>query len=91
MVNKSHQEFEAKLDLKLNQIVNDIAVMKEKQEEMHKDISEIKGAVYHPDDGLYARIRELEAWKSTSAKMMWILFTSFVGTAGALLLSKIST
>jgi hypothetical protein len=79
-----------KIDVKINQIVSSIAVMGEKQAEMAEDISEIKKAVYHPDEGLYARIRALETWKLTSTKMMWILFTSFAGTIGAMLLSKIS-
>jgi hypothetical protein len=78
-----------KIDLKMSQMVSSLAVVGEKQEEMAKDISEIKSAVYHPDEGLYARIRALETWKSTSTKMMWILFTSFAGTIGAMVLSKL--
>jgi len=80
-----------KIDLKMSQVLNDISVMKEKQEEMHEDIAKIKEAVYNPDTGLYARIKNLETWKSTSTKMMWILFTSFVGVVGAIVLNKISS
>ena len=80
----------AKIDVKMSQLVSDISVMKEKQEEMAEGIAELKNAAYHPDEGLYARVRALEAWKSTSSKMMWILFTSFVGTVGAVVLSKIN-
>jgi hypothetical protein len=65
--------------------------MKEKQEEMAEDISKIKDAVYNPDHGLYARLRELESWKSSSSKMIWILFTSMVGVVSTLLLKMIST
>ena len=78
-----------KIDLKMNQLVSSLAVVGEKQVEMASDISEIKKAVYHPDEGLYARIRALETWKLTSTKMMWILFTSFAGTVAAMVLSKI--
>jgi len=81
-------DFEINLNIKLNQMANDIAASRAKQEEMHQDISEIMKAVYHPDEGLYARLRELETWKSTSARLMWIMFTSFAGTIGALMLSK---
>ena len=50
-----------------------------KQEDMAEDISKVKEAVYHPDEGLYARIKELEGWKNTSAKLMWMLISSMIG------------
>jgi len=78
------------ISIKLNEMKNDISVMREKQEEMSEDIAKIKEAVYNPDIGLYARIRNLETWKSTSTKMMWILFTSFVGVIGAVILNKLT-
>ena len=34
--------------------------MSERQEEMVEDVKKIKEAVYNPDEGIYARIRELE-------------------------------
>ena len=37
-----------------------IDTVKDKQEEMAEDIAKIKEAVYNPDSGLYARLRELE-------------------------------
>ena len=89
--NPNTEQCMMKIDLKMSQMMNDISVMREKQEEMSQDIAKIKEAVYNPDDGLYARIKNLETWKSTSTKMMWILFTSFVGVIGALVLNKIST
>jgi hypothetical protein len=46
---------------------------------MAEDISKVKEAVYHPDEGLYARIRELEGWKNTSSKVMWMLISSMIG------------
>lgn len=55
---------------------------------MADDISKIKEAVYNPDEGLYARLRELESWKDTQSRLMWILITSVVGlvTASAAIL-----
>jgi hypothetical protein len=44
-------------------------IVKEKQDQMADDIAKIKEAVYNPDEGLYARLRQLEAWKSTSSKL----------------------
>ena len=40
---------------------------------MALDVSKIKEAVYHPDEGLYARLRELEQWKKSSSKVIWML------------------
>ena len=83
--------FEVQIESKLDMMVRNLEIMKEKQEEMAEDISKIKDAVYNPDHGLYARLRELESWKSSSSKMIWILFTSMVGVVSTLLLKMIST
>ena len=47
-----------------------------KQDEMADDIAKIKEAVYNPDSGLYARLRELETWKETSSRLIWLIITS---------------
>jgi uncharacterized coiled-coil DUF342 family protein len=83
--NQQLQEVQQKLD----QVCNGIDVMRDKQEEMSEDVAKIKEAVYNPDNGLYARLRELETWKSTSSKMIWTLFTSVVGLIGAFILKAI--
>ncbi len=76
---------------KLDKVCNGIDVMQDKQEEMSQDIAKIKEAVYNPDQGLYARLRELESWKQTSSRMIWTLFTSVVGLIGAFILKSIGT
>jgi len=43
------------------------------QEAVAADISKIKEAVYNPDEGLYARLRELEQWKRNSSRIIWML------------------
>ena len=63
--------------------VNAINSVKDKQDEMADDIVKIKEAVYNPDEGLYARLRELEAWKKSSAKLIWIIITAMVGLSTA--------
>ena len=64
---------------KFDQIMDKIETVKEKQEEMAEDIAKIKQAVYHPDEGLYSRLRELESWKETSSKLIWLIITSVTG------------
>lgn len=86
----SSSSFEVQIESKLDMMVRNLEIMKEKQEEMAEDISKIKDAVYNPDHGLYARLRELESWKSSSSKMIWILFTSMVGVVSTLLLKMIN-
>ena len=75
---------------KLDKICNGMDVMQDKQEEMSQDIAKIKEAVYNPDEGLYARLRELENWKKTSSRMIWTLFTTVVGLIGAFILKTIT-
>ena len=55
--------------------------LKDTQHEMAEDISKVKEAIFLPDQGLYARLRELESWKSSASKVIWILVTSIVGIA----------
>jgi hypothetical protein len=77
------------MQVKLDKVCNGIDVMQDKQEEMSQDIAKIKEAVYNPDQGLYARLRELESWKQTSSRMIWTLFTTVVGLIGAFVLKSI--
>ena len=64
------QEYMLEMQSKLDKVCNGIDVMSGKQEQMSEDIAKIKEAVYNPDQGLYARIRELETWKRTSSRMI---------------------
>ena len=73
------------LDTKLQRLVDAVEVVKGRQEQMAIDISKIKEAVYNPDQGLYARLRALETWKDTSARLTWIIVTSIVGLTTATL------
>lgn len=65
--------FQAEINGKLERMVDGIESVKEKQDLMASDIGKIKEAVYNPDEGIYARLRELEQWKKTSSKMIWLL------------------
>jgi len=64
--------------------------LKEKQEDMAEDISKVKDAVYHPDEGLYARLRELEGWQKTSVKFTWMLVSSTLGILAFLVTKALS-
>ena len=68
------------------EMVAKMQVLLEKQDELGENISKIKEAVYNPDTGLYARLSRLdsrldtlEAWKSSNAKILWIVITLCMG------------
>ena len=69
----------AEISGKFDQMMDKIETVKDKQEEMADDIAKIKEAVYNPDQGLYARLRELESWKDTSSRLIWLIITSVTG------------
>jgi hypothetical protein len=70
---------DANVQVDLIQLDGKLERMMQLQTCMADDISKIKEAVYNPDEGLYARLRELESWKETQSRLMWILITSVVG------------
>jgi len=45
--------------------------MADKQDEMLDDVRKIKEAIYNPEQGLYARVRDLEQWQSGMSKFIW--------------------
>ena len=69
----------AEINGKFDQVMQKLDNVKDKQEEMAEDIGKIKEAVYNPDEGLYARLRELESWKNTSSRLLWLINKSLVG------------
>ena len=66
----------AEINSKLDQCVQSIEHIKERQAETSDHIKTIKTSVYNPDEGLYARLRTLEGWKDTSSRLLWIIITS---------------
>tara|TARA_R110002074_G_scaffold276097_2_gene447516 strand:+ start:402 stop:665 length:264 start_codon:yes stop_codon:yes gene_type:complete len=45
--------------------------MSDKQDEMLEDVKKIKEAIYNPDQGLYARLRDLEQWQNNVSRVLW--------------------
>ena len=77
------------LENKLDRVADGIEHLKDRQEEMMSHISKIKEAVYNPEQGIYARLRELENWKKAHSKLMWMAISSIVGIVTATVLSNI--
>lgn len=53
--------------------------MSDKQDEMIDDVKKIKEAIYNPDQGLYARVRDLEQWQQGIAKFIWTVGIAVIG------------
>jgi len=51
----------------------------DKQDEILADVRDVKTAIYNPDNGLYARLRELEQWKAGVSKFIWGFGLSIAG------------
>ena len=49
------------------------------QSQMAEDIRSIKEAIYNPEVGLYARLRDVEQWQDNMSKVIWSVG---LGTAG---------
>ena len=64
---------------KFDIMMANIETVKEKQEAIHEHVQQIRNAVYHPYKGLFARIRQIETWKSTFSRVTWIAITAIVG------------
>ena len=77
-----------KLDGRMCRLMDAIESVKDTQSTMADDITKIKEAVYNPDEGLYARLRELESWKNTQSKLMWLLVSSMIGLVSAAVFSS---
>ena len=74
-----HTQGLIELNGKFERMMDGIESVKEKQDAMADGIDKIKEAVYNPDEGIYARLRELENWKHTSSKLIWMIVTCVVG------------
>ena len=79
---------EVKIDIvelggKIDRMADNIEVVRQRCEEMATSLAHVKKAVYDPDQGLYARLRELEQWKENTARILWVITTSVIGLATA--------
>ena len=60
-------------------LAHQIQRMSDKQDEMLDDVKKIKEAIYNPDQGLYARVRDLEQWQQGMSKFIWYVGLAVTG------------
>ncbi len=59
-------------------LTHQIERMSDKQDSMYNDVRQIKEAIYNPEQGLYARVRDLEQWQTGMSRVVWIFGSSLV-------------
>jgi hypothetical protein len=72
-------ELEQKFLLFEQKLLSGIDSIQDNQKEAVVAIVQMKEAIFDPDKGLFARVKEVENWKQTSSKLLWIITTSTVG------------
>ena len=60
-------------------LAHQIQRMADKQDEMLEDVKKIKEAIYNPEQGLYARVRDLEQWQAGISKFIWSFGLAITG------------
>jgi hypothetical protein len=75
-----------KLDGKLDRLTDTTESIKFTQTGMYQKITNIERAIYNPDEGLYARLKEQESdledlkiFKSSITKFLWIITSGMTG------------
>jgi hypothetical protein len=63
--------------------------MDTKQDQMIDDLKSIKEAIYNPETGLYARVRDLEQWQEGMSKVIWTVGLGFLGLVSKALMDLI--
>lgn len=63
----------------LMELTVNIKHMDTKQDQMADDIKSIKEAIYNPETGLYARLRDVEQWQDNMSRVIWTVGLGFIG------------
>jgi hypothetical protein len=73
----------------LMELTVNIKHMDTKQDQMIDDLKIIKEAIYNPETGLYARVRDLEQWQEGMSKVIWTVGLGFLGLVSKALMDLI--
>lgn len=75
-----------KLDGKIDRLTDTIESIKFAQTDMYEKVTNIEKAIYNPDEGLYARLKEQESdledlkeFKANITKFLWIITSGMTG------------
>lgn len=65
----------------LMELTVNIKHMDSKQDALIDDVKSIKEAIYNPETGLYARLRDVEQWQENMSRVIWTVGLGFIGLA----------
>ena len=75
-----------KLDGKIDRLTDTIESIRFAQTDMYEKVTNIDKAIYNPDEGLYARLKEQESdledlkeFKANITKFLWIITSGMTG------------
>lgn len=85
----TQEQFEVtvvKLDAKMDRISDSVDAIRNTQAEMNEKLTNFGKAIYNPDEGLYARLKDQEAeiadlkiFQSNITKFLWIVTSAITG------------
>ena len=85
----TQEQFEvtvAKLDGKIDRLTDSVEAIRDIQLETNEKVTNIEKAIYNPDEGLYARIKQQEAeiadlkeFKASITKFLWLITSGMMG------------
>jgi hypothetical protein len=65
------------LDKKVDRVVSSIEIIKDKQDDLNRDLLKIKD----PDSGLFPRVKSLEEWRTTHSRITWAALSALIALA----------
>jgi hypothetical protein len=85
----TQEQFEVtvvRLDSKMDRMADSVETIKNTQVEMNEKLTNLGKAIYNPDEGLYARIKNQEAeiedlkvFQSNITKFLWLVTSAITG------------
>lgn len=74
------------LEIKIDRLTQSVESIQKENQQILEKLDNISSAIYNPDEGLYARIKEqetrialLETFKSGTTKALWLISSTLLG------------
>lgn len=76
----------SQLEIKIDRLSQSVEIIHGENKKILKKLDEMFNAMYNPDEGLYARIKEqegrisvLESFKGSTNKALWLISSTLIG------------
>ena len=74
------------LEIKIDRLTQSVELIQKENKQILEKLDNISSAIYNPDEGLYARIKEqetrialLETFKAGTTKALWLISSTLLG------------